>query len=358
MNPIRFWCAGIGLALVLSLAGCGTTTSNSQNGAASAQSGAASSGNQTASNAAKPTSAAQKLSVLYAGSMTDLMEHTIGPDVKQRLRLDLQGEGKGSAALAQMIKSGISTPDVFISASPSVNDNLLMGSKNHNLVRWYLEFARDQLVIAYSPKSRFADQLKQAAAGKTPWWQVLEQPGFRFGRTDPKLDPKGVYTLMLFQLAARYYHQPELSKKVLGGDENPKQVFPEESLLAQLTSGQIDAIVAYRHEAVEWKVPYISLPDAINLGDPAEAKTYAKAVYKPSGGPAQYGSPIVFTATVPTVAKNPAAGAQFIRYLTVGHGKTLLQKDGFVPMQLKFVGSRQAVPAALKGIVGGAKQGG
>ncbi|WP_083520890.1 extracellular solute-binding protein [Alicyclobacillus kakegawensis] len=356
MKPIRLWSAGVGLALALSLAGCGTTSSNNSNGSTGTQSGAKASGNQTATHTA--TEANQKLSVLYAGSMTDLMEHTIGPDVKNRLHLDLQGEGKGSAALAQMIKSGISTPDVFISASPSVNDSLLMGSKNHNLVRWYLEFARDQLVIAYSPKSRFADQLKQAAAGKTPWWKVLEEPGFRFGRTDPKLDPKGVYTLMLFQLAGRYYHQPDLFKKVLGGDENPKQVFPEESLLAQLTSGQIDAIVAYRHEAVEWKVPYISLPDAINLGDPAEAKTYAKAVYKPSGGPAQHGSPIVFTAAIPSVAKNPDAGAKFIRYLTAGHGKTLLQKDGFVVMQPKLVGSRQAVPAALQGIAGGAQHGG
>ncbi|MCL6631207.1 MAG: extracellular solute-binding protein [Alicyclobacillus herbarius] len=340
-------CAGV--ALTASLAGCGTIGSGSN--ASSHPSGGHPVGTAKTTAGAGEAAKSDTLSVLYAGSMTDLMEHTIRPDVKQRLHLNLEGEGKGSAALAQMIKSNIASPDVFISASPSVNDTLLMGSQNHNLERWYLEFARDQLVIAYSPKSRFAKQLNQAAEGKTDWWKVLEAPGFRFGRTDPKLDPKGVYTLMLFQLASQYYRQPDLEKTVLGSVENSQQVFPEESLLAQLTSGQIDAIVAYRHEAVEWHVPYISLPDAINLSNPEDAKYYAKAVYKPVGGPAQHGGPIVFTASIPSTAQNPSQAAQFIRYLTAGHGRTLLQADGFIPMQPKLVGKVQDAPKTLRDLV-------
>jgi molybdate/tungstate transport system substrate-binding protein len=329
-------CAGLAVAV----AGCGSASNENSQGKAS-----------NTGDAPSKNGMVQKLSVLYAGSMTNVMEQKIRPDVRKKYGIDMQGEGKGSSALAQMIRSGIARPDVFISASPAVNDNLLMGPKNHNLVKWYLEFARDQLVIAYSPKSRFKSQLEQAAAGRTPWYRVLETPGFRFGRTDPALDPKGAYTILMFELASRYYHQPDLRQTILKSDDNPHQVFPEESLLAQLTSGQMDAIIAYKHEAVEWGVPYITLPAAINLGDPKYAKTYAQATYRPKNGALQQGAPIVFTITIPRTAHDEAAAERFVEYMVSGAGHDLLLKDGFSPIQTQLVGSASAVPKTLRKLV-------
>ncbi|KPV44788.1 molybdenum ABC transporter substrate-binding protein [Alicyclobacillus ferrooxydans] len=283
--------------------------------------------------------------------MTKVMEQKIGPQADSRLHIKYQGEGAGSTALAQMIKSGLRTPDVFISASPSA-DKMLMGASNHNLVNWYLALAQDQLVIAYNPKSPFAKQLEAAAKGTVPWYQVMEEPGFRFGRTDPLLDPKGESTIYMFELAQSYYHQPNLFKQILGSNENPKQVFPEESLLSQLTTGQVDAIVAYKHEAVEWGVPYITLPDAINLGNVNDKAAYAKATMT-ENGKVKHGAPILFTITIPTTSKDPKDAAAFVQYLVSGQGHDILMKDGFTSVPTKLGGNKADVPSGLQNLIQG-----
>ncbi len=53
-------------------------------------------------------------------------------------------------------------------------------------------------------------------------------------------------------LAKKYYYKTGLANELMGGSvENPSNVYPEESLLAQLSAGLIDAVIAYKHEAVD-----------------------------------------------------------------------------------------------------------
>ncbi len=319
---------------LVTVAGCGVTNQTATNGI----------GNTQKQNAVKP------LSVLYAGSMTKVMEQKIRPSVNQQFGLAFQGEGKGSTALAQMIRSGLSQPDVFISASPDVFGKLLMGSNNHNIVKWYMTLAEDELVIAYSPKSQFKEKLDAAAKGQVPWYQVLEEKGFRLGRTDPLLDPKGTDTIFMCELASNYYHQPNLAKQILGSNENPNQVFPEESLLAQLTSGQVDAIIAYKHEAVEWGTPYITLPDQINLGNAKLAKEYGKVSFESKDGKVEKGAPIVFTITIPNTASNETGAEEFVKYMVSGDGHDILMKDGFTPIATKVAGNESDVPQSLQSL--------
>ncbi len=293
-----------------------------------------------------------KLSVLYAGSMTSNMEKEIGPAFAKETGIKFEGEGAGSSLLAQMIRSGQRNPDIFISASPTVNNKILMGTANQNLVKWYVTFARDELVIAYNPHSKYAAALQAANTGHGQWYQVLEQKGFLLGRTDPKLDPKGASTVIMFKLAENYYHQVGLAKQLMGGSiENPAQVYPEESLLAQLSTGQIDAVIAYKHEAVDWKLPYTSLPTSINLGNESKAKLYATVSITTGAGKTTKGSPIVFTVTIPSTTTNERAAESFVRYLVAGAGHTLLMQAGFTSIPPYLTGSKQAVPTSLQSLV-------
>ena len=291
--------------------------------------------------------------VYYAGSMTKVMEKNIGPGFQSQFGTVFQGRGAGSSELAQMIRAGLGQPDVFVSASPAVNNRDLMGAQNHNLVQWYLTLARDQLVIAYSPSSRFKTQLQEAQSGSMPWYDVLRQRGFLLGRTDPKLDPKGLSTLYMFELASKYYHVSDLEKQILGPRENPKQVFPEESLLAQLTSGQLDAVIAYKHEAVEWKMPYISLPDAVNLGNPEMKKAYEAVSFVTADGKTVHGAPILFTITIPTNSTHQAAAQAFVRYMISGSGHQELMADGFTPISTLLAGNQADLPSGLKNLIQG-----
>jgi molybdate/tungstate transport system substrate-binding protein len=287
------------------------------------------------------------VSVLSAGSLTNIMEHQVGPAFDKATGYTFQGESKGSVALANEISGKLRTPDIFISADPQVNTRL-MGSANGNYVSWYLSLARTELVIGYSPQSHFAADFQAAANGTKQWYQVLEESGVRFGRTDPLLDPKGYQALFLFQLAQQYYHQPDLKQKILAGDENPSQIFPEEELLARLGSGQLDAGVFYINEAKPQHLPFISLPAQINLGDPSLASDYAQAQWtNPKTNNVQKAAPVIYTITIPSTSKNRDGAIAFANFLLSAQGQAILKEDGVLSTPIKAAGDTSTIPQQL-----------
>ncbi len=309
-------------------------------------------GSSSGSGSATPTGASKsKVSVLYAGSLVNLMEKKVGPAFTQATGYPYQGEGKGSTALANEIKGKLRAPDIFISASATV-DKSLMGATNGNYVSWYAPFARTSIVIGYNPSSKFASDLQAAANGSKPWYQVLEEPGFRLGRTDPALDPKGVRTIIVMELAEKYYNQPTLVQKILGSAENTGQIFPEEELVARLGSGQLDAGFFYLNEAKESNIPYITLPDQINLGDPGQNSYYAQASYTdPKTGTVTKGSATVYTITIPNTSKNMAGAIAFVNFLFSQQGESILTGDGLTLVTPTVSGDASAVPGQLQSIL-------
>lgn len=135
------------------------------------------------------------VNVLYAGSLGAVMENGMGPAFTRATGYSFQGEAQGSLGAAHLIRDRMRRPDVFISADPSVNQNVLMGPQNGNHVIWFMTLVSSQLVLAYNPKSKFADKFKAAEEQRIPWYEVLETSGVRFGRGDPSIDPKGYRTL-------------------------------------------------------------------------------------------------------------------------------------------------------------------
>lgn len=284
------------------------------------------------------------VSVLYAGSLAAVMENGVGPAFTQATGNQYQGEAQGSMGAAQMIHDHLRTPDVFISADPAVNTQVLMGPQNGSMVKWFTVLASSQLVLAYNPNSKFASKFKEAQEGKTPWYEVLKLPGVRYGRGDPTIDPKGYRTLFLFHLAAEHYHHPEISS-LLGPDLNPAQVFPEIVLLARVESGQFDAGIFYKHEVVAHKLPFITLPPEINMGDSRFAQLYAQESYTTPSGKHVTGSPILFTLTIPETVKHREAALDFARFML--SSEKLLQQFGFGKVEHQVGGDATQVPPEL-----------
>jgi molybdate/tungstate transport system substrate-binding protein len=303
------------------------------------------------SSATSTVASKSKISVLYAGSLVNLMEKKIGPAFTQTSGYPYEGEGKGSTALANEIKGKLRTPDIFISADANVDKNL-MGSANGNYVSWYTPFARTSIVIGYNPSSKFAADFQAAANGSKPWYQVLEEPGLRLGRTDPALDPKGVRTIIVMELAQQYYHQPDLSQKVLGATENAGQIFPEEELVTRLGSGQLDAGFFYLNEVKEQNLPYITLPDQVNLSNPSLNSTYAQATYTdPKTGKTTKGAATVYTITIPSTSKNNAGAIAFVSFLYSPQGESILTGDGITLVTPAVSGDVSTVPNQLQSIL-------
>jgi molybdate transport system substrate-binding protein len=270
--------------------------------------------------ASGPAFAGGTVNVLYAGSLVNLMEHAIGPAFDKATGDRFQGYAGGSNKVANEIKGKLRRGDVFVSANPKVNGSL-EGTANGDWVTWYVAFAHSPLVIGYNTSSRFAAEFKTK-----PWYQVLEEPGIRIGRTDPKLDPKGRLTVELMKRAETFYTNPGLELRVLGTPENPAQVLPEETLIGRLQSGQIDIGFFYSTETTEAKIPAVQLPAAIT----------PKAVY---------------TVTILHGAPNPAGADRFVAFLLGNEGQKLLKQHGLAPQKLELSGSAAAVPHDIRALI-------
>jgi molybdate transport system substrate-binding protein len=202
------------------------------------------------------------VNVLYAGSLQDMMQQRVGPAFSRESGYTVTGFSDGSRALASEIRGRTEVGDVFISASPDVNDTL-EGTANGRWVSWYAEFATSPLVVAYNPSSKFADALKSE-----PWYEVVGQPGFLVGRTDPATDPKGALTVTALDQAAKAHHLPSLAT-IAASSAN---VFPETSLVGELQAGQLDAGFFYGVEATAADLKTIPLTGiAFLLGASARA---------------------------------------------------------------------------------------
>jgi molybdate/tungstate transport system substrate-binding protein len=292
----------------------------------------------------------RKVSVLYAGSLATVMENGLGPAFAKASGFEYEGEAQGSLGAARMIHDKLRSPDVFISADPSVNETVLMGAQNGELVTWFLTLASSQLVLAYNPGSKFVDKFKAAEAGTLPWYEVLKTPGLRFGRGDPRTDPKGYRTLFLFELAGKHYQKPELPG-LLGDPINPDQVFPETVLLARVQSGQFDAGVFYKHEVVAHKLPFVSFPPEINLGEPKFSAAYAQTSYTTPSGEHVTGATILFTIAIPKTVKNKVAAEAFVKFMLTS-GK-LLEEFGLGNVEHRAGGDITQAPEALRGFSSG-----
>ena len=264
------------------------------------------------------------VNVLYAGSLVNLMERSVGPAFEQKSGDRFQGYAGGSNKVANEIKGKLRRGDVFISANPKV-DEQLMGQANGDWVQWYIAFAESPLVIGYNPSSRFVDDLKNKS-----WYEVLAEPGLKLGRTDPKLDPKGALTIELLKRAEVFYSKPGLSQQIIGAPDNQAQILPEETLVGRLQSGQLDVGFFYSTETSAAKIPAIKLPDEIA----------PKARY---------------TVTILRDAPNPDGAERFVSFLLGSQGRDLLKQHGLELLKPDLSGDAKAAPAAIRSLVDAAQ---
>ena len=293
------------LCIPLAAAGCSSSGSSS----------AASGGAGGTSAAASPSATGSgPVNVLYAGSLVDLMQKRIGPAFQQATGYSVTGFSAGSKDLAAEIKGKVHQGDVFISASPEVNATL-EGAANGNWVSWYGTFATSALVIGYNANSKFANDLKTM-----PWYKAITQPGLKLGFTDPATDPKGVLAVQAMTDTAASQKLPAL--KALSASKS--DIFPEETLVGRLQSGQLDAGFFYTAEAAAANIPTVPL-----TGEDLKA---------------------TYTITVLNKAPHEAAAEAFVTYLLGTDGQAALKKDGFTLVSPPTV-TGSGMPSWLSGVL-------
>ena len=199
-----------------------------------------------------------KLVMFHAGSLSVPFEAMEKAFEAKYPKVDLQREAAGSQACARKITDLKKPCDIMASADYKVIDKLIIpGSAD-----WNIRFATNQLVLCYTDKSKFAKEVNAKN-----WYEILQKKGVVWGHSDPNLDPCGYRSLMVLQLAERYYKMPGLYDKMIAN--RPKENVRPKSveLVSLLQTGNMDYAWEYLSVAVQHGLKYVLLPDEINLGN-------------------------------------------------------------------------------------------
>jgi molybdate/tungstate transport system substrate-binding protein len=256
----------------------------------------------------------------------------------------IQRESGASLEHVRKITELHRTPDLLLLADAEVIARLLVPK----YASWYAEFARNRMVVAYTDRSKRSHEITASN-----WTQILQRPDVEVGRTDPNLAPVGYRTLLMFDLAERYYKQSGLAASLLrhAPERNLRPNAAE--LAALLAAGELDYIYDYQSVAESNGFHFITLPDAINLGDPTRAGEYARATVRVRGASpgttAQFaGQPIVYGLSVPRDAPHSAAAARFLEYLLSANTLQTL-RAAHVDMLERPIVVGSGAPAELRG---------
>jgi len=289
--------------------------------------------------------------VAYASSLQYLNTEVAGPAFTKATGYKYSGTSGAAGTLSSEIAANeLPQTNVFESVGA---DNIT--PLEPKFTHWYVQYAGNKMVLAYNPSSRYAPEFEAIASGKKPLqdlFTLLETPGLKLGRTDPNVDPQGRYFIEMLELAQMYYHLPsDTVTKIIGSPLNSSsssQIYVESSLDSTLESGQLDAASAYYTQAVELHLHYIPLPDAIDLGNAADAAQYANAAITTTNGTVHHGAPLVLDITI--IGKATPAAIAFVQYTLSAAGIAQYKQGGFT--LLTPTGTGTGIPSAISSELG------
>jgi len=260
------------------------------------------------------------LLVFTAGSLARPLRAALD-SFSARTHIPYAQENSGSLEAARKLTDLQRIPDVIALADQAVFTKLLVP----RYVAGYTQFARNRMVLAYTDRSKFASEISASN-----WFTILLRPGVETGRADPNLDPNGYRTLLVTELAERWYQQPGLSERLRAASP-PRNVRPNENdVLALLQAGEFDYAWSYESMAQAAGLRWLRLPPPIDLSDPAEATRYATVSVTVAGATRSdsvtfRGEPIIYGIAIPKGAPHRELAEQFVAWLTSADGIRVLR---------------------------------
>jgi len=295
-----------------------------------------------------------KLTIFHAGSLSVPFAEIEKNFEKMYPKVDVQRESGGSTKMARLISEVGKPADIMASADYVVIDKNLIPK----FASWNIRFASNQMVLCYTDKSKFANEVNS-----DNWIDILGRKGVVWGHSDPNLDPCGYRSLMVLQLAEKFYGKAGLYDTLIANRPR-KNVRPKSvELISLLQSGHMDYAWEYLSVAVQHGLKYVTLDKHLNLGDYTMTPYYKSARVKVTGKkPGAFvervGKSITYGITKIDKAPNPEAADAFLAYLFAPDGGLKILKDmgqpPFVPVRTDAQGITK-LPEAVKPLVTVAK---
>jgi len=285
------------------------------------------------------------LIIFHAGSLAIPFKEISDAFTKKYPKVHIYREAAGSRTCARKITDLGKPCDIMASADYTVIDKLLIPE----FADWNISFATNEMAIMYRPDSAYADEINS-----DNWSEILLRKGVEYGHSDPNADPCGYRSQLTWQLAEKHYQSPGLYEKLKNSCPQ-KNIRPKETdLMALLESGELDYLFIYRSICEQHKMPFVVLPDAINLKSATLADFYKQASLEISGKKpgekiTKKGKPMVYGITVCKNAPNREAAEAFTAFVIGPEGQEIMQRNGQPPIApAHATGKLATLPESIK----------
>jgi molybdate/tungstate transport system substrate-binding protein len=253
-----------------------------------------------------------------------------------------------------------------------------MSGTDQNYADYYIRFATNTLVLAYTNNSDYASEINQ-----NNWYDIIKRQNVRLGYANPQLDALGYRALMAIQLTENYYGKPHFFHDLITSNLNPPIssvpngsnftiLVPETQnpvgdkltmrasevdLISLLETGYLDYCFLYLSNAKQYGFNYIELPEEINLGNDANQAAYEKIEVRydhqrfATVTLDRIGETIYYGLTIPKNAPNPQLAEKFIEFLLAGQGKTDFGNQFHPILNPSYTDNLEAIPESMRALV-------
>ena len=281
----------------------------------------------------------EKLVIFHAGSLNVPMSKLEAIFESNYSNVDVVREASGSVMAARKVLDLGKKADIIAVADYQIIKQLLI---KNNLANWYIGFATNKMVIVYTEQSKYASEINA-----TNWFKILLRKDVTWGHSDPELDPAGYRTLLVWKLAELYYNEPGLYETMISSSNivvRPKSV----DLISLIESGQIDYAFEYESVALQHNLPYVQLPDKINLGNFTLADYYAQVSLKLENGMEIVGEPIIYGVTILKNSENYGYAVSFLDLMLSHIGREVFTENHQEYLGTYLTNNIDAIPGELR----------
>ncbi len=280
--------------------------------------------------------------VFHAGSLSVPFNQLKKEYEKMNPGITILLEPAGSLVCARKITELKKPCDIIASADYSVLNDLLVPE----YVKWSLRFASNEIVIAYTDKSKYASGINS-----DNWTDILLRDDVIYSRSDPDSDPCGYRAVFTMMLTEKLYGKTGLTEKLLAKDRDfirPQEV----DLIALLESNAADYVFQYKSVAIQHGLLYVELPDDVNLSDPEKAGSYKTVSFvvtgkEPGTRMTMTGDYINYSLSVLDNAPEKEAALNFVCFILSKEGLEIFRRNGQKPIIPVLEGGTDQLPAKL-----------
>jgi molybdate/tungstate transport system substrate-binding protein len=276
------------------------------------------------------------------------MDEMIKEFKKQYPSKEVIGESSGTLLAIRKITELKKEADILFAADAESIKNMLIPQ----YADWYLTFYRDRVVLAYTERSKYTNEINAQN-----WYKILLRKDVRFGYANPDQAPIGYRTLMCWQLADFYYKDKINNNSIYN---SLKEACPNENIMPDvaemlhvLESLSLDYAFVYESTAKQHNLKYIRLPKEIDLGSLELVDIYKKAKVEVVSGRSgkketMVGSPIAFALTILRNTPNYKDALEFTKLFLGPTGREIMFSNDQEMMIQPVPSERNKIPAELR----------